>query len=249
LRQQSIESREEAREMAVEGREVEYGVNGGASRGYLVGGESGAESETSKPGLILVHEWWGLNDHVKDIAGRFAEEGYVVLAPDLYDGASTKDPEEAGKLMQGLDKERALEKLNGAVSYLQGLPAVDGDRIGVTGFCMGGTYALLLAAHNKSVRASAPFYGDIPTDEELKNLSAPVLFIGAENDFWITKEKMDRLDEGLKKYGKEGEVKVYEGVGHAFFNDTRPEAYDKSAAEDAWKRVTGFFKEKLKPAA
>jgi carboxymethylenebutenolidase len=231
--------------MAVEGREVEFGINGGASRGYLVGGDS----EAANPGLILIHEWWGLNDHVKDIARRFAEEGYVVLAADLYDGASTKDPEEAGKLMQGLDRERALEKLNGAVAYLQGLPAVDGERIGVTGFCMGGTYALLLAAHNKSVRAAAPFYGDIPTDEELRNLSAPVLFIGAENDFWITKEKMNRLDEGLKKYGKEGEVKVYEGVGHAFFNDTRPDAYDKSAAEDAWKRVTGFFEEKLKPVA
>src|SRR5918999_1040385 len=157
--------------MAVEGREVEFGAigaNGSASRGHLVGDDS----EESKPGLILVHEWWGLNDHVKDIARRFAEEGYVVLAPDLYDGASTKDPEEAGKLMQGLDRERALEKLNGAVAYLQGLPAVDAERIGVTGFCMGGTYALLLAAHNKGVKASAPFYGDIPTEEELKNLSA-----------------------------------------------------------------------------
>ena len=228
--------------MGVEGREVEYQVNGETSRGYLAADEGAA----SQPGLILVHEWWGLNDHVKDLTRRFAGQGYVVLAPDLYDGASTKDPEEAGKLMQGLDKTKALEKLNRAVSYLQGLPGVDGENIGVTGFCMGGTYALLLAAHNKSVKASAPFYGDVPTDDELKNLSAPVLFIGAENDFWITKDKMDRLDEGLKKYGKEGEVKVYEGVGHAFFNDTRPEAYDKDAAEDAWGRVTGFFADKLK---
>lgn len=231
--------------MAVEGREVEYQVDGKTARGYLAA-DSGAGSQ---PGLILVHEWWGLNEHVKDLTRRFGEEGYVVLAPDLYDGASTKDPEEAGKLMQGLEKKKALEKLDGAVAYLQGLPAVEGDKIGVTGFCMGGTFALLLAAHNKSVKASAPFYGDIPTDDELKNLSAPVLFIGAENDFWITKEKMERLDQGLKKYGKEGEVKVYEGVGHAFFNDTRPEAYDKEAAADAWRRVTDFFAEKLKSAA
>src|SRR5688500_4643265 len=143
--------------MAAEGREVEFQANGQAARGYLMAG--GAESP--QPALILVHEWGGLNDHVKDIARRFAEEGYVVLAPDIYDGASTKDPEEAGRLMQGLDKNKALEKLNGAVAYLQGLPAVDGERIGVTGFCMGGTFALLLAAHNKSVKASAPFYGDI----------------------------------------------------------------------------------------
>ncbi|HEX5733046.1 MAG TPA: dienelactone hydrolase family protein [Blastocatellia bacterium] len=231
--------------MGVEGREVEFQVSGKTVRGYLAAGEGAA----SQPGLILVHEWWGLNEHVKDLTRRFAGEGYVVLAPDLYDGASTKDPDEAGKLMQGLDKTEALEKLDGAVAYLQGLPAVDKEKIGVTGFCMGGTYALLLAAHNTSVKASAPFYGDVPTDDELKHLSAPVLFIGAENDFWITKEKMDRLDEGLKKHGKEGEVKVYEGVGHAFFNDTRPEAYDKDAAEDAWRRVTSFFAENLKSAA
>lgn len=230
--------------MAVEGREVEFQVDGRTARGYLAAGEAAG----SQPGLILVHEWWGLNEHVRDLTTRFAGQGYVVLAPDLYDGASTKDPEEAGKLMQGLDKAKALETLNGAVAYLQGLPDVDGDNIGVTGFCMGGTYALLLATHNKGVKASAPFYGDVPTDEELKDLSAPVLFIGAENDFWITKEKIDRLDEGLKKYGKEGVVKVYEGVGHAFFNDTRPEAYDKEAAEDAWRRVTDFFAEKLKSA-
>ena len=230
--------------MGVEGREVEFQFGGKTARGYLAADSAAAR----QPALIIVHEWWGLNDHVKDLARRFAEQGYVVLAPDLYDGASTKDPEEAGKLMQGLDKQKALEKLDDAVAYLQGLPAVDGERIGVTGFCMGGTFALLLAAHNKSVKASAPFYGDIPTDDELKELSAPVLFIGAENDFWITKEKMDRLDEGLKKFGKEGEVKVYEGVGHAFFNDTRPDAYDKDAADDAWRRVTGFFSDKLKPA-
>ncbi|HJQ69337.1 MAG TPA: dienelactone hydrolase family protein [Blastocatellia bacterium] len=231
--------------MGVEGREVEFQVSGKTVRGYLAGDDQGS----AQPGLILVHEWWGLNDHVKDLTRRFAGQGYVVVAPDLYDGAKTKDPEEAGKLMQGLAKEDALEMLNGAVAYLQGLPSVDGESIGVTGFCMGGTYALLLAAHNKSVKASAPFYGDVPSDDELKELSAPVLFIGAENDFWITKDKMSRLDEALKKYGKEGEVKVYEGVGHAFFNDTRPEAYDKEAAADAWRRVTGFFEEKLKTAS
>lgn len=225
--------------MAIEEREVEFGDG---THGYLVA-ESGAASQ---PALILIHEWWGLNDHIKEIAGRFAGEGYVVLAPDLYDGMKTKNPEEAGKLMQGLDPGVALEKLDAAVEYLKSLPEVDPERIGVTGFCMGGSYALLFACHNKSVKASAPFYGDVPAEEKLKNLSAPVLFIGAENDFWITQDKMAQLEEGLKKFNKEGEVKVYKGVGHAFFNDTRPEAYDKDAAEDAWKRVTGFFEGHLK---
>ena len=231
--------------MGIEEREVQFSSDGATAGGYLAA-KSGDEL---RPGLILIQEWWGLNDHIKDIARRFAEEGYVVLAPDLYDGKKTKDPEEAGKLMQGLNQSVALQKLNSAVEYLKGLPEVDSERIGVTGFCMGGSYALLLACHNESVKAAAPFYGDVPSEDELKRLSAPVLFIGAENDFWITQDKMARLDEGLKKFDKEGEVKVYKGVGHAFFNDTRPDAYDKDAAEDAWKRVIGFFESHLKSPA
>ncbi|HXG66967.1 MAG TPA: dienelactone hydrolase family protein, partial [Blastocatellia bacterium] len=109
------------------------------------------------------------------------------------------------------------------------------------GFCMGGSFALLLPCHNKSLKAAAPFYGDVPPDDVLKNLSAPILFIGAENDFWITQDKIDRLKEALAKFGKKGEVKVYKGVGHAFFNDTRPDAYNKEAAADAWRRVLDFF--------
>lgn len=220
---------------------VEFQADGRAASGYLVGDEAGE----LRPALIVIQEWWGLNDHTKDIANRFAAEGYVALAPDLYDGKVTKDPEEAGRLMQGLDKNYALATLDGAVEYLKSREDVDPDRIGVTGFCMGGTFALLLPCHNKSIRASAPFYGDIPTDDELKQLEAPVLFIGAEQDFWITKDKMDHLKEAFGRLGKEGEVKVYSGVGHAFFNDTRPEAYDKASAEDAWQRVKDFFAKNL----
>jgi carboxymethylenebutenolidase len=110
---------------------------------------------------------------------------------------------------------------------------------------MGGTFALLLAAHNSNIKASAPFYGDVPPDDVIKNLSAPVLFIGAENDPWITLDKMERLRAGIEKFGKEGEVKIYQGVGHAFFNDTRPEAYDPVAAKDAWNRVGEFLAAKL----
>ena len=211
------------------------------ARGYVVTPEGGA----AKPGLIVIHEWWGLNDHIKDITNRFAEEGFVALAPDLYDGVVTKDPEEAGRLMQGLDQERALEILNGAVEYLKGEGEVDSSRLAVTGFCMGGSYALLLATRNGDIKAAAPFYGDVPADEALKNLRAPVLFIGADQDNWITLDKMERLNSAIEKYGKEGEVKIYKGVGHAFFNDTRPEAYDEVAAKDAWKSVNEFFKQRL----
>lgn len=227
--------------MANEGRMVEIEVGVGA-HGYLVAPTQGGMYS----GLIVIQEWWGLNDHIKDIAGRFAEAGYVVLAPDLYDGKVTKDPEQAGQYMQNLDQSRALQILNASVEFLKKQQNVKADSIGVTGFCMGGTFALLLAANNESIKASAPFYGDVPSDDVLKNLSAPVLFIGAENDPWITQEKMNRLKDAMNKYGKKGEVKVYSGVGHAFFNDTRPDAYDREAAEDAWQIVTQFLSEKLK---
>lgn len=220
---------------------IEFQTDGRTARGYLVG----ASQEGKRPALIVIQEWWGLNDHIKDIANRFASEGYVVLAPDLYDGKVTKDPEEAGKLMQSLDKNYALQTLNGAVEYLKGREDVDANRLGVTGFCMGGSFALLLPTHNKSIKAAAPFYGDIPSDDELKELEAPVLFIGAEQDFWITKDKTDHLKEALSSLGKQGEVKVYSGVGHAFFNDTRPDAYDKDSAEDAWQKVREFFAKNL----
>jgi carboxymethylenebutenolidase len=214
---------------------IEIDCDGKAAGGYLV------EGENSRASIIVIHEWWGLNEHIRDVAGRFAGEGYAVLAPDLYEGKVTKDTEEAGRLMSGLDRSRALEILNGAVEYLRGRVEDGSDRIGVTGFCMGGTFALLLPCYNPSIKAAAPFYGDIPSDGELKNLSAPVLFIGAENDFWITLDKMERLKNKLGELGKKGEVRIYDGVGHAFFNDTRPDAYDGDCAEDAWKRVLTFF--------
>ncbi|HVG20915.1 MAG TPA: dienelactone hydrolase family protein [Blastocatellia bacterium] len=222
-------------------RVIEFNVGGREAQGYIVepSGSGG------RPGLVVIHEWWGLNDHIKDIAGRFADKGFFVLAPDLYDGKIAKDPDEAGKLMQGLDQNRALETLSGAVDHLKSQERVNSEAIGVTGFCMGGTYALLLACHNKSIKAAAPFYGDVPSEDVLKNLSAPILFIGAENDPWINQDKMNRLKEALTKLNKEGEVKVYGGVGHAFFNDTRPEAYDREAAEDAWARVNQFFADEL----
>jgi carboxymethylenebutenolidase len=228
--------------MADRGRMIDFNAKEKNAQGYFV---EPAESGPW-PGLMVVHEWWGLNDHIKDIANRFAKEGFAVLAADLYDGKSTKDPDEAGKLMQGLDQKKAIATLNGAVEYLKAQEAVNAEAIGITGFCMGGTFALLLPSVNTSIKASAPFYGDVPSDDVIKNLSAPVLFIGAENDPWITGQKMNHLKEALKKFNKDGEVKIYSGVGHAFVNDTRPDAYDREAAEDAWTRVVKFLKEKLR---
>jgi carboxymethylenebutenolidase len=202
------------------------------------------EGVEKAPAIIVVQEWWGLNPHIEDLAQRFAREGFIAVAPDLYDGVSTKDPKEAANLMGALKTEKGLAYLQTVLTQLRSMNEV--TNVGVTGFCMGGTYALLLACHAK-LEASAPFYGDVPTDTAIiGKLSCPVLFIGAEKDQWITVEKMNSLDSGLKQYSKEGEVRIYKGADHAFFNDTRPEVYSKSDAEDAWNRVIGFFNRHLR---
>jgi carboxymethylenebutenolidase len=145
--------------------------------------------------------------------------------------------------MSALKPEDGVESLKIVLDALRANPEV--SSVGVTGFCMGGTFALLLACHAK-VEASAPFYGDVPVDTTvIRKLGCPLLFIGGEKDQWITVEKMNRLDTALKQYSKTGEVRIYKGADHAFSNDTRPEVYSKADAEDAWKTVIAFFKKHL----
>lgn len=196
------------------------------------------------PAIMIVHEWWGLNPHIEDIARRYASECFIAVAVDLYDGVTTKDGKEAARLMGSLKTEKGLEYLRVVLDHLRSMKEV--TSVGVTGFCMGGTFALLLACHEK-VDASAPFYGDVPVDTTLiGKLGCPLLFIGGEKDEWITVEKMTRLDTALKQYSKDGEVRIYKGASHAFFNDTRSEVYSKADAQDAWSKVIDFFNEHLR---
>ena len=202
-----------------------------------------------RPAVIVIQEWWGLTDHIKDIARRYAAEGYVAIAPDLYSRlghALTTDAGEAGKLMNTLKQEDGLTDLNATVAYLTSVPEVDGARIGVTGFCMGGSYALMLPCVNPAIKAAVPFYGQVPNpDAPLQQLSAPVLYLYGEDDGWITKADVQRLAAGLKKYNKPGEIKTYPGAPHAFFRDNDPSVYRPEAAKDAWGRTKAFFKQHL----
>lgn len=197
---------------------------------------------TAAPAIVLIHEWWGLNPHIKDIAERFARAGFITVAVDLYDGAVTQDFQEAGKLMSSLDAAQALAKLKAVVNHLRASTEV--TSVGVTGFCMGGVYTLLTACH-VPIEAAVPFYG-MPDDLScLANLSCPILFFGGEKDQWITVEKMNRLRDAITQYGKTGEVKIYAGADHAFFNDTRPEVYSAADAADAWQHTLAFFRQHL----
>jgi carboxymethylenebutenolidase len=202
-----------------------------------------------RPTVIVVQEWWGLTDHIKDIARRYAAEGYVAIAPDLYSRlgyALTTDAGEAGKLMNTLKQEDGLTDLNATVTYLKSVPEVDGARIGVTGFCMGGSYALMLPCVNPAIKAAVPFYGQVPNpDAPLQKLACPILYLYGEDDGWITKADVQRLAAALKKYNKPGEIKTYPGAPHAFFRDNDPSVYRPEAARDAWGRTKAFFKQHL----
>jgi carboxymethylenebutenolidase len=209
------------------------------------------QTNEKRPTVIVVQEWFGLSEHIKDIARRYAVEGYVAIAPDLYSRfghAVTSDPGEAGKLMNALKPEDGLKDVNATVDYLKSAPEVDSTRIGVTGFCMGGSYALMLPCVNRLIKAAAPYYGEVPNpDTPIQQMSAPLLYIYGEDDGWITKADVQRLATALKKYQKMGEIKTYPGAAHAFFRDTDKTVYRPEAARDAWARTLAFFKQHLNP--
>lgn len=201
------------------------------------------------PTVIVVQEWWGLNEHIRDVARRFASEGYLAVAPDLYSRQGhkvTADPNVAAQLMGGLKHEDGVEDLLSTIGYIRKETTAKASKIGVTGFCMGGGYAALLACASKDISASAPFYGEVPPDEKLANLNCPMFYVYDENDGWITRKEVDRLAEAFKKFNKQGEVKIYPGTSHGFFNDTRKDVYNAEAAKDAWQRTVKFFERHLK---
>ena len=219
------------------GKIVEFASNGETVQGYLARPESG-----SGPAVIVIQEWWGVVDHIKAVADRFAAEGFTALAPDLYRGESTTSPDEAGRLMMALEIDRAVRDLGGAVKYLIGLEGVTPAAVGTVGFCMGGQLALAAACANKEVAAAVDFYGVHPNVTlDFSELRAPVLGLFAENDGFVSPEVARKLEHDLREAGRETDFHIYPGVDHAFFNDTRPDVYDEEAATDAWKRTLAFF--------
>ena len=223
------------------GQMVQFPANGGTANGYLAIPEKG-----NGPGVVVIQEWWGLVDHIKDVCDRFAKEGYVALAPDMYHGQTTKSPDEAGKLMMALRIDQAEKDLRGAIQYLVNYSATTSEKIGTVGFCMGGALSLYAASKNEQVGACVVFYGIHPNVKpDLAHLKAPVLGIYAENDKSTPPEAVRELEQKLNALGKPVEMHIYPGVDHAFFNDTRPGVYDRRAAEDAWRRTIEFFAKNL----
>ena len=205
-----------------------------------------ADAQAQKAAVILIQEWWGINDHIRDIAGRYAREGYICIAPDLFRGKTASNTDEASKLMQALALDDGIGTINRAIEEASAKYGI--EKFGITGYCMGGTFALRAACLNETLAAAAPFYGDIPETEVLTQLKVPTLFIAGERDNWITPEKVEGLKEAAREHGLPVEVVSYD-ADHAFFNDTRPEVYNPTASADAWQRVLKLFGETLRSDA
>lgn len=198
------------------------------------------------PGVVVIQEWWGLDDHIKSVADRFAAEGFAAIAPDLYNGKLAKEPDEAKKLRMALVWDDALAVIQGAINYLVGQAQVSPKEVGVVGFCMGGGLTWHAAAKLEHVGATAPFYGGGPemTDEEVARIKAPVLAIFGELDQGVSPEVAQRRDGQMNKAGVPHETIIYPDADHAFFNDARAR-YHPEASADAWGRMVALFKRTL----
>jgi len=200
------------------------------------------------PALIVIHEYWGLNDWVKQQAEKLADEGYISLAIDLYRGKVADTPDMGHELMRGLPPDRAQRDLRAAFDFLASQPNVKKDRIGSIGWCMGGGYSLDAALAEPHLAATVINYGHLATDPaELKKINAPILGIFGGQDRGITPDDVKKFQQAMEQLGKKVEVKIYPDAGHAFENSTNKQGYRADDAADAWRRTVQFLAATLKP--
>lgn len=224
----------------MKGELISFSGNGNQFSGYL------SKPPERGPAVIVLQEWRGLVGHITDVADRFAAEGFVALAPDLFGGENTTDPDIAGSLMMALNIHETEKALSGAVDALLQEPNCLGEKVGVVGFCMGGQLALFAAATNQKIGACVNFYGIHPSVEpSFEKLKCPVMGVFAEHDAYASTSAVEALGIELERNQIEYDFKTYPGTHHAFFNDQRPEVYDKYASADAWQRTINFFRNNL----
>ena len=226
----------------MKGSLIEFAANGGTAAGYLSLPPSG-----TGPGLLVLQEWWGLVDHIKDVADRCAAAGFVALAPDLYKGETAKSPDDAQRLLMSLDLPHTASALRGGAECLLAHEAVSPKRVGAMGFCMGGQLALYAAtAHPDVIHAVVDFYGvfnpRVPVD--VSQLRAPVQAHFGAHDKSVPMDRAEQLMADVAATGMRAETHVYD-AGHAFFNDSRAVVYNADAAALAWTRTLSFLRETL----
>ncbi|MEO5725348.1 MAG: dienelactone hydrolase family protein [Ilumatobacteraceae bacterium] len=224
------------------GEMITFQSNGHTCGGYLATPKGGSGS-----GVLVIQEWWGLVPHIKDVVDRFAAAGFVALAPDLYHGESSTEPDGAGKLMMALNLQQAGKDMSGAITVLQEKSGK--EKIGVVGYCMGGGLALVISCQRPdAVAACAPHYGVIPwasAQPDWSKLEAKVEGHYAELDHSFPPSEVHALQDRLRGLGKDATLHVYPGADHAFFNDTRPEVYNATAAKSAWDATVELFRSTL----
>ena len=227
------------------GEMVTFPSNGGRSEGYLSVPDGGRG-----PGVVVIEEWWGLNQQIKEVCDRYAQEGFVALAPDVYGReVPIGEPDEAAKMMMALNIEQAAKDLSGAVEYLLGHDAVTGRGIGVTGFCAGGGLALWLTTlRPDAVKAVVSYYGIVPWPDvqpDYSKLEAAIQGHYAENDDFADLESVRQLEEQLRGLGKDVEFFIYPDTTHAFSNHHRPDVFHEEHSDTAWRRTIDFFRQRL----
>jgi carboxymethylenebutenolidase len=222
--------------------DIEFQANGTTAPGYLALPESG-----QGPGVVVVQEWWGLEDHIKDVCDRFAAEGFIALAPDLYRGETTEQPDEAQQKVMALSMEQAEKDLRGAVDHVASQEGFEGSGVGAAGFCIGGGLAVWAGTLNPKVKAVVSYYYVMPDGKpDFSKLQAPVLgHFGTEDEF-VSVEDAKALEQEMRDAGVDVQFDWYEGTGHAFFNDTnRLGTYDENQARRSWERTVSFLREHL----
>jgi carboxymethylenebutenolidase len=226
------------------GEMVSFASNGRSAEGYLAVPDSG-----SGPGVVVIQEWWGLVGHVKSVTDRFAGEGFVALAPDLYHGTKTSEPDEAQRLMMGMAMDQAGRDIAGAASYLAGRPDTTGKGIGCVGFCLGGSLALWSATLSADIVAAVGFYPAVPWEAMSPTWSTydgkQAMLHCDEDEGGCAAEGIQKAIKAIEQAGGKVTCFDYPGTGHAFFNDDRPEVYSSVAAAEAWARTLNLFRASL----
>ena len=199
------------------------------------------------PALVVIHEWWGLNDWVKEQASKLADQGYVTLAIDLYRGKVATTSDQAHELMRGVPNDRANRDLLAASSFLRSQKNVDPAKVGDIGWCMGGGYALDLAIADPKLKAAVINYGHLASDKAtLQKINAAVLGIFGGQDGGIPPADVKKFEADLKSLGKTAEIKIFPDAGHAFENPNNKQGYRPDDAKQAWELTTAFLAKYLK---
>jgi carboxymethylenebutenolidase len=225
--------------------EIEFPSSAGTTHGYLA-----TPAAEQGPGVIVLQEWWGVEDHIRSVCDRLAAEGFYALAPDLYAGETTAQPSEAEQKMMALSMDKVEPQMCGAAEHLATLAGVEGAGVGAIGFCLGGGLAVWAAANCPQITATVSYYYVMPHGKpDFSNIKGPVLGHFGTADEFVSRDEAKALETELSDAGVEVTFHYYEGAGHAFFNDTdRLGTYDAEAARSSWERSVSFLRGALQPS-